>query len=62
MATAAPSRIPVSKNKYKPVVDGSCRIMCPDCGVRTAVVGMEDDGTRYGCPKCGVSFSLEWER
>ncbi len=60
MANAAPARITIPQNTWKPVKDTTCHAMCPECYVQGTVLGVEDDATTWGCPKCGLSFSLEW--
>lgn len=62
MAATAPQAIPFSQNtsKWRPVIDTSCRVMCPECYVQTTATGIENDGTRYGCPMCGLVFTVEW--
>ncbi len=60
MAAPAPHKIAVPQNTWKPVVDTSCRVMCPECDIQGTVIGLEDDHTLWGCGKCGQQFSLDW--
>lgn len=60
MAAIAPSSISIPQNKFKPINDKTCKVLCPECYVVTTAMGLVDDGMRYGCPMCGLVFSLEW--
>lgn len=60
MATAAPTRIALSQNTWRPVKDESCKVLCPECYVQGTVLGQEDDATVWGCGKCGLRFSIDW--
>ena len=61
MATATPARISIPQNRWKPVIDSTCKIMCPECYVETTSMGVIDDKSRWGCPMCGIIFGLETE-
>ena len=61
MSVAAPARIPIPQNRWKRVIDSTCRIMCPECYVETSSLGVVDEGSRWGCPKCGLIFGVETE-
>ena len=60
MSIAAPARISIPKDKWKPIKDETCLMMCPECYVRGTVLNLEDDYTTWGCPKCGITFSVDW--